>query len=380
MLVTLRCALCPAKGVRKMPPIQSRHIGLAMDMCGCPNRCRHCYVGLQSRPNGQMTEDDLRWAAGQFKSYVRDGEEGPFIERLSVMSCTREPDFSDDYERLADLEADLGDGRPTRFELLSIWRLARDEQYAKWAGRVGPDTCQITFFGMRQTQDWFYRRQGAFQDCIVATQRLLEAGMKPRWQLFMTAKILPDLSGLAGLIEQMKIRERVQALGGEFDVFIHPPTLVGEGLTIAHLSATLEDTKLVPVAIVESTKRHFKTDKIWTTEAQTIARIDRAKDGLDVPFGYPRPLLWFSVADDWDVFSNMGTGGPWWRLGNLKTDGIGVIFDNFEQDKILALRENLPSTLRMAAKRYGNPKSQRVVNDISAHWCERHWREVYGPR
>lgn len=35
-----------------------RHIGIAMDVHGCPNRCRHCYIG--PLPGGSLSEDDLR--------------------------------------------------------------------------------------------------------------------------------------------------------------------------------------------------------------------------------------------------------------------------------------------------------------------------------
>ncbi len=161
-------------------PSVPRHIGIAMDMHGCPNRCRHCYIG--ALPGGSLNEDDLRWAAGRFRQYVRPGQDKPYFDQLSVLSWVREPDYSDDYERLAALEAELSDGPAVRYELLSIWRLARDPKYAARAKRFGPDTCQVTFFGLEPTQDWFYRRRGAFQDCVTATQRLLEAGMKPRWQ------------------------------------------------------------------------------------------------------------------------------------------------------------------------------------------------------
>ncbi len=152
-----------------MPPIP-RHICVAMDMHGCPNRCRHCYIG--ALPAGSLNEDDLRWAAGQFRRHVRPCQDRSSFEKLSVLSWVREPDYSDDYERLAALEAELSDAPSVRYELLSIWRLARDPKYAAWAKRVGPDTCQVTFFGLGQTQDWFYRRHGAFQDCVAAAGRL----------------------------------------------------------------------------------------------------------------------------------------------------------------------------------------------------------------
>ena len=186
---------------------------MALDMHGCPNRCRHCYLGCP--PNGNLTEADLRWAADQFR---------PLFDRMKVFSSFREPDFSDDYERLHDLCNELSDGGTLRFELLSIWRLARDPGYAQWAKKVGPDTCQISFFGLEEATDWFCRRKGAFRDCLAATERLLEVGMKPRWQFFLTKKILPDLDGLMRLIDQMRLRERVAELGGEFVVSFIPPT------------------------------------------------------------------------------------------------------------------------------------------------------------
>jgi len=361
-----------------MPKIASGQIGVALDMQGCPNRCRHCYVG--SLPNRRMSEDDLRWAVGRFKDHFRDASGGLVVEKLSVCSWGREPDFSDNYERLAALEAELGDGQPTRYELLSVWRLARDADYARWAKRIGPDTCQISFFGLERTQDFFHRRRGAFQDCLRAAERLLEAGMKPRWQLFLTKKILPDLGGLMKLIERMRIRQRVEALGGEFVMFIHPPALVGEGRKIAHLSATLEDTKLVPAELAAATRKHFDSERIWTTEAETVARIADDAEAVGPPYPYPSPKLWFLVAGNWDVFSNMGTTDPWWGLGNLKREPVQAILESFENDRILPLKVNRAEMLQELARRYGDPHSRRVVNDIQQHWCERYCQDAFAGR
>ena len=73
------------------------------------------------------------------------------VQKLSalqvwLMSWFREP--QEDYEKLYAFEAELSDLKPYRFELLSIWRLARDEKYAKWTKKIG--TCQIALFGMEK--------------------------------------------------------------------------------------------------------------------------------------------------------------------------------------------------------------------------------------
>lgn len=356
-----------------MPAIESREIGIALDMHGCPNRCRHCCLGRAS--NKHMTEDDVRWAAAQFRSYVKPGEGKPFIEKLSVSSWFREPDYSDDYERLYDLEAELSDGEPARYELLSIWRLARDPRYAEWAKKVGPDACQISFFGMEETNDWFYRRKGAFRDYIAATERLLDVGMKPRWQFFLTKKILPDLPGLMRLMDRMKIRDRVQALGGEFVFFMHAPGFEGEGRTIRHLAATADDLSLIPAEITESTTKHFKNDKTWTTEAEVIRAIMDGEEKPEPAYGMPKRLYFF-IAPNWDVFSGIGTLEAWWKLGNLRTDTVDVILDNFENDRPLGYQVNRTVSRRELAERFGDPDSRAVIGEFDAGWLAEYCEEV----
>ena len=56
-------------------------ITLCLDMKGCPNRCRHCWMGWG--PNGDMPEEDLAAAAADF---------APFAENLELHDWDREPD------------------------------------------------------------------------------------------------------------------------------------------------------------------------------------------------------------------------------------------------------------------------------------------------
>ena len=48
-----------------MPKIDREHIGVAFDMQGCPNRCRHCWLGSAS--NQKLSEQDVRWGVAQFR-------------------------------------------------------------------------------------------------------------------------------------------------------------------------------------------------------------------------------------------------------------------------------------------------------------------------
>ncbi len=77
-----------------------------------------------------MSEEDLRWVVEQFRAFRRSGEDCPPWQKLRVSTWFREPDFSPDYRRLYELENELSDLPCQRgeYELLSVWRAARDPE------------------------------------------------------------------------------------------------------------------------------------------------------------------------------------------------------------------------------------------------------------
>ena len=175
----------------------------------------------------------------------------------------------------------------------------------------------------------------------------------------------------------MRIRD---GFGGEFPIFMHAPGPEGEGRKIYHLSAMLEDTRLIPAEIVEASKAHFKKENLWTTEAEQYdLRMNKESGPMDGMTG----KRWYFVLPNWDVYSNIATLEPWWRLGNLKTDPIGLIFDNFENDRPLGYRISRDVPQKELALRFGNPGSQAVVNGVEAkwlaEWCEAEWKTIRQP-
>jgi hypothetical protein len=361
-----------------MPKIDREQICVAFDMWGCPNRCRHCWLGHAD--NRLLSEADVRWGVSQFRDFITRGNKP--IKKLSVATWFREPDFGEDYRHLYDLEVELSDGKPNRYELLSVWRLARDDMYVKWAKSVGPDTCQISFFGMRETNDWFHRRTGAFDDALTATERLLDAGMKPRLQVFLTTKLLPELDEFLGLVDRYRLRHRVEELGGEFEIFVHLPGPDYEARKVEELRPTAEETAELPEAILKPSRKHFERDNLWHTEEALYTEI---LNGNDTNRGDDNLLevLWFFVCSNWDVFANIGILEPWWCLGNLKQDSIESIIRNFEDDGILGLNVQFNEPPIRLAERCGDPKGQKVYSskeDLLSLYRGKHCEEEWNRR
>jgi len=359
-----------------MPPSRTRDLIIAMDVAGCPNRCRHCYLGREANP--RLTPDDLRWAAAQFRSVNGDPTRSLAFDRLTVMSWAREPDFSPNYRALYALEHELSDGDPLRFELLSVWRLARDPDYARWARSVGTAICQLSLFGVGATQDWFCRRPGAYADTLRATEVLLEAGIVPRWQLFLTRRILPELDDLLRTIDRLHLRERAAELGGAFTLFIHPPGPDGEARHLEPLRPTMDETLAVPNEILAESRAHLGRQVLWRTEADLYAEIVAREPWYPHTYDMPERLC-FYIKGNGDVCTNVGTWEPWWVLGNLRRDGAGAIVDRFSQHDCLGLRAIHAVPPANLARRYGDPVGQRVyggVDDVLAGYLGEYCREA----
>ena len=354
-------------------PLKQR-IVVAADMHGCPNRCRHCYLGQAALTT--LSAARLREVAALFRGWRRPGEDGPFFCGCKFSTWAREPDYGANYRDLYALESELSDGAPARYELLSVWRLARDASYGPWARSIGTQKCQISFFGVGRTQDWFHRRSGAFADSLTATERLLDAGIMPRWQLFVTRKLLPDAEQLLALAKQMRIRERCEAIGTPWEVFCHVPGADGEARKIEWLRPTLEEIAGMPHELLQVSRRHRGRDELWHTEEDLIRLIEGSE--VEYPYAYRKPpITGFYLLPSGDVYSNWGTFEPWWRLGNLGREGLGVILQRYERAEPLAMRtiHSLPPT--ELVRRYGDASGQRLYSSASdllglylARYCE----------
>jgi hypothetical protein len=362
-----------------MPPIRSPQLGLAFDMFGCPNRCRHCYLGTPPAPTRRMSEDDVRWAIEQVRAFKRPGQEQPLWQELRVSTSVREPDYSDDYRRLYELESELSDLPSLRaeWELLSIWRLARDPDYARWAHSIGVRVCQISFFGLEKVTGWAHRRRGAFRDAVIASERLLAVGIRPRWQWFFTKRILPDLPGLIELSRDLRLRDRCEALGGPFTLFMHCPSPDGEGWNLEHLRPTLRDLERIPIWLREQSEEHIG-QPLGEPEGRLLHLLEREDGPIASSVEDMAPCgLWFFILPGFDVYTSfMGEMSPAFRLGNLKTDGLAAIIDALENDRPPGSYATFRVPVSELARRFGRPRSRRIYPpaDLKSRWA-RMWAE-----
>lgn len=65
---------------------KSRKLALVVDMYGCPNRCRHCWLGRLPNIPPENGADEM--LVNSFR---------PYFEQIEYYSWLREPDFCGEY-------------------------------------------------------------------------------------------------------------------------------------------------------------------------------------------------------------------------------------------------------------------------------------------
>ena len=319
------------------------------------------------------------------KAFIRAREEAAQSPSLPSVryfrSSLREPDYCENYRELYDIEVELNRGEHpfADYELLSVWRLARDPAYAQWAHSIGTRRCQITLFGATAaTNDWGYGRRGAHADAVAATDACIEAGIVPRWQVFQTKRAIPELDDLLGLVDSIDLRARVSALGDEFVLFMHDPTPTGAARDIEPLRITRSDVPAIPESLRDSTARHFGEPIAYTSEAEWI-RVIADNDKTQYQPRLPGEV-WLYITADWNAYPNLESLEPWWLLGNLLRDGFSGVAATYLRGEVSAFQVIDRLSEYDLSLRYGDANSERVYmsrGDLTALWFEKYCEEMH---
>ncbi len=328
------------------------HIIVCLDMAGCPNRCKHCWVG--HAPNGHLTDDDLRFVAEAFR---------PFTDYLAVYDWYREPDYQDHYEALWTLCQRLSDVHEAHFEPISFWRIVRDPRYVKWLSALGLKRAQLTLFGGPETTDFYTGRKNAYNEILEAIEILIAHRISPRIQIFVNQENLCELPFLESLIERLDPDNRCKAFGGEFSCFMHQGSCDGENEKLYGIRITPDDLDKIPQALVAYTLRHFHQSRIEDVFGKTEQALYERLMADQTTASYVSRTPVFYVDGQFNVYPNVAPPEPAWLLGNLKADGVEAVLENYVQSKSTAQRTRLTVPLGRIVTSQGDPTSLRLFSE-----------------
>ena len=317
-------------------------LSLVVDMYGCPNRCKHCWLGHM--PNRTMEEGADVWLADYFR---------PYFDTIGYYSWLWDPDFCDTYRERWVRDNELSvNAKPERFELASFWRLVRDPDYVKFLKEVGTRKVQLTLFGLEMMTDKYIGRKGAFQEVLQATEILLENRIAPRWQAFINEENKEEIAALPELAQSLELEKRCRAFGEEFKFFVHAGSCDGE------------NRKLYPIRIEKAhipeklLPYYWRADQLLT-EAECCAEL-KGSSSHEVPHNEDRIVL--QISNTFDVFFNFSHMTEAWKIGNLKTDPRAEVIRRSVEEDTPALNLARQVTLGELVSLYGDPASKKAFS------------------
>lgn len=326
-----------------------KEITVCLDMYGCPNRCRHCWLG--ATPNGNMEVSEIKFAAEKFR---------PFTDCMQIYSWYREPDYKNNYKELYSLCSQFSDKPIEHYELASFWRLVRDEEYVKWLSSHELKKVQLTVFGSEETTDYYIGRKGAYREILEAIEILIDNKISPRIQTFINKNNIDELPYVEDLIKRLDLADRCRKFGGEFSFFLHQGSCDGENENMYDVWVTPDDLEKIPSLLKNYTLRHFgkknimdvfgKTEQSWYEELIT--------DHSTASYVSDSPV--FYIDRDFNVYPNISSPARHWCLGNLKTDGVEKVLENYVQSNSIAQHVRLTAELCDIVKAQGDKTSKRL--------------------
>ena len=330
--------------------MKTNNLTILADMYGCPNRCKHCWLGHM--PNKKMPDDSDELIVNYFK---------PYFHSITFYSWIREPDYCENYVERWQRDIQISvNTKPQRFELVSFWRLVRDKNYVRFLKSVGVNKVQLTFFGTEEITDWYVGRKGAYQELLRATEILIDNQIAPRWQVFINAENATDIIQLLAYSKELKLSERCKAFGGDFFFFIHSGSCDGENRKLYPLRINKEDipVELIPYYI------NFSETK---TEAELCEIL--AYDNNSFAYHNENEIT-LNIANNFDVYFNFTHMRPEWKIGNILTDDSTELIRRIINEDIPALRLARKTPTSELVKLFGNPQSHKIfdrVDDYKAY-------------
>lgn len=315
----------------------NKKLNLVVDMYGCPNRCLHCWLGHM--PNKKMEDGADRFIMDFFS---------PFFDQIAFYSWMREPDYCPDYQERWKKDVALSKNTvPERFELASFYRIVRDDAYIPFLKSVGVKKVQLTFFGMKATQDRYVGRKGAYEEVMLASDLLADSGIIPRWQCFINEENAEEIVQIYRLAQE-KRKQSCPSL----EFFVHEGSCEGE------------NRKLYPIRI---RKQHIPdeltpvfldyADLLTEGECYEILREDFSHPAF--PIG---DTITLNISNEYNVYYNFTHLSRPWIIGNLKTENPEELVRKIVSGDTLALRAAKKCVWAELANQFGDASSDKVFS------------------
>ena len=276
----------------------------------------------------------------------------------------REPHFGANYKTeyaISDAVNGTKYDIDRQFELVSLWRLTRDDSYAQWCKDRGINRAQLKVFGGKAADDYFIGRENAHEETLAAAELLIAHGIVPRFQIYLNRIGIASLGNFMAELNTVGIMSKTRDLGEEPNIHCMTFDSSGNGYDNHQYRIESADIGKIPDELLERSAAHFDRPIEFHTEEELAALILEHDDG---PLYPTKHWLWFFVDQHMDVYPNLLSMEPEWRIGNFHRDSWRRIVESYVENTNVGLK-----TL------FGMSKHEIVRNNFEGKVCKVYMNE-----
>jgi len=341
---------------------------ICLDMVGCPNNCKHCWIGKNH--NGDLKIDDLLYVRDEFKKVITN---------LDLHSWYKEPDYHKYYKDLYKIEINNSITHKGHFELISFYRAVRDKEYIPWLSSIGLKKAQLTFFGMEKSTNYYVGRKTALLELIETINLLLENKIAPRIQIFTYKDNIDELNDLLTLFNAMNLEERCKEIGQEFNIFTHQGSAIGLSMNLVDNWITTNDLEKIPEYLKLKTFEYFNTNTYENVFGfpEKILYDESLNKNIELKLVVDEPV--FYIDKDFNVYPNHSEVNKYWLLGNLKEADINDIIKVYLNNESIAQKVYKETPFKEMVLECGNPERDILFlrSDYYFYILEKYLKKKY---
>lgn len=323
-------------------------IGLFLNVTGCVNRCKHCY--LPENIFKFKTFEEIKEIIDNYAKVLKR----PSLTKSAYLyfhdEPTTHPKIISILEYMRSKEIKYASSLSTNG--FGICRRKDWKEILAAFKKVGTRRLHLALFGEREYHDWFVGRNGAFDTIVETSRRGKEMGYSIVWSLFLTKDNCDDLIRIR---EQLKNERISVAIWGYSSRVVDKEYL---------LHPTSKELKKVKDLLEVPTQKDLtiKTEKEWVEMCMAKENMepyisDREED---------RKNPWL-IEYEWVLYNHVFMRSDF-IVGNLRTDNLRDVFSKSLCSKgSKKCDELVPLSI---AQEIGNAQSDRVYYfwDLLFRW------------
>lgn len=228
---------------------------------------------------------------------------------------------------------------------------------------------QLTLFGDEDTTDYYVGRKGAYQEIIKAIDIILRNKIVPRIQIFVNHSNLSKLPDIVKVCNDLELEQRCKFLGQKFELFVHAGSCDGENEKLYNIRIESGDLSKIPDYIVRHTMDYFNKYSIEEVFGFSEKYLCSEFKDWDKFFYEKSNSPVFYVDSNLNVYPNVTSPYPWWKIGNLMIHDCEIILKRYAENDFFAAREMGAKKFKDILDEYGNKDSDKLFGAGDYFYC-----------